>query len=109
MTESEVKQNGWNEWSRYVLKELERLNDIVKDVQDKAAKLLADVSANRATLDSLKADIADLKLAQATTALAVQSLTAEVTGLKVKAGVWGALAGLIPVVAMLLVEAIKGK
>ena len=28
--QDEQKANGWNEWSRYVLKELERLNSVLE-------------------------------------------------------------------------------
>lgn len=55
--------NGWNEWSKYVLKELERLADCY--------------------------DALDQKL---------NKIDKEIVRLKVKSGIWGALAGAIPVV-----------
>ena len=33
------EKNGWNEWSRHVLKELERLNDTVGALEKSNAKL----------------------------------------------------------------------
>jgi len=62
-----TKDNGWNEWSRHVLKELDRLNGC----QGKIEKDIKKISVDIATL-------------------------------KVKAGVWGAIAGLIPSVLALI-------
>jgi hypothetical protein len=59
--------NGWNEWSRHVLAELERNNDELKEL--------------RSALEGIRVEIATLK---------------------VKAGVWGAAAGLIPTIAAAL-------
>jgi hypothetical protein len=63
--------NGWGEWSKYVLKELERLNENYNSLSDK--------------LDKLNVDLVTLK---------------------VKAGIWGAIAGSIPVVIGLIISAI---
>ena len=60
--------NGWPEWSNYVLKELEHQN-------------------KRNDLIFNKLDI----------------ITAELITLKVKAGVWGAMAGSVPVVIGLII------
>jgi len=35
---SEKLQNGWNEWSKYVLKELERLNENIEGLGEKIDK-----------------------------------------------------------------------
>jgi len=59
-------ENNWNEWKKFILKELERLNSNYEGLNRKIEKLLIDTST-----------------------------------LKVKAGVWGFLAGLIPVVITL--------
>jgi len=59
-----LESNGWNEWSRHVLSELERNNDELKEL--------------RTALEGIRVEIATLK---------------------VKAGVWGAAAGLIPTIA----------
>lgn len=58
--------NGWNEWSKHVLAELERLNGCYVALDNK--------------LDEVRIDIAKLK---------------------VKAGIWGAIGGAIPVVVIL--------
>jgi hypothetical protein len=62
---------GWKEWSNYVLKELERLNDNVETVKN---------------------EIGDIKISLATLQ----------TSFKIKSGIWGAIAGLIPAVAVLI-------
>jgi hypothetical protein len=64
--------NGWKEWSRYVLKELERLNT---------------------SYESLRDDIVKIKQ--------------EIATLKVQAGIWGAIAGAMPVIAMILYKVIS--
>lgn len=61
--------NGWNEWSKFVLKELERLN---------------------LSVDQLK--------------VRVEVLHADVMLLQLKAGLWGAAAGALPVIAMVLLN-----
>tara|TARA_Y100000310_G_scaffold247602_1_gene253264 strand:+ start:32514 stop:32753 length:240 start_codon:yes stop_codon:yes gene_type:complete len=60
--------NGWNEWSKYVLKELERLNGAYTILDGKLDEIIKDVST-----------------------------------LKVKAGMWGAIAGMIPVAVALAI------
>ena len=65
--------NGWSEWSRFVLKELERLNTCYERLDEK--------------LDKMNNDIISLKL---------------------KAGVWGALAGAIPVLVAILIWLLAG-
>lgn len=63
--------NGWSEWSKYVLKELERLNICFEGLDKK--------------VDDIKTDI---------------------TMLKVKAAMWGALGSLIaaPIIVIILVK-----
>lgn len=69
--------NGWNEWSKYVLKELERLNDNYEGLQKDFTKQIQEVKVEIATL-------------------------------QVKAGVWGLLAGAIPVAIALIIHSMKG-
>lgn len=68
----ENKPNGWGEWGKYVLKELERLNDCYEE---------------------------QLKLTQA--------IRTEIAVLKVKSSVFGAIAGLVPSVGVLVYTLIK--
>jgi hypothetical protein len=61
--------NGWNEWSKFVLKELERLNTCYNALDSKVSKIQTEIAM-----------------------------------LKVKSGVWGAVAGIIAVVVAVLVK-----
>ena len=69
---------GWKEWSNYVLKELERLNENVETV---------------------KKEIGDIKISLATLQ----------TSFNIKSGVWGALAGLIPAIGVLIYTLVTKK
>ena len=80
--------NGWNEWSRFVLKELERLNDRYERLDDK--------------LDS-KITMLSEELTKK-----YHKSSNDITMLKVKAGVWGALAGVIPALSALFYTLLKG-
>ena len=71
--------NGWREWSKYVLKELEHN----RADHDKMLDLLNEIDKRVAAMDN------------------------EVAALQVKAGVWGLIAGTIPVVAAILLNMIK--
>lgn len=62
------KQNGWNEWSRHVLAELERHNSLLESYNEK-----------------------------------LNAITAELVALKIRAGLWGGLAGLVPGIVAILV------
>jgi len=69
-----LENNGWNEWSRHVLSELERLSENYEKMNEK--------------LGTIKSEIAMLK---------------------VKAGVWGGIAGVLFVVSTLIVLILKNK
>jgi len=81
--ESKKEVNGWNEWSRYVRSQLE---------------------GNSITLKELKEGQFDLELLiQKEVAKLHEELVTLKTEMKMKAGVWGLLAGLIPVVITLVI------
>ena len=63
---------NWVEWSKYVLKELERLGTCY---------------------EKLERDIQDIHI--------------EITKLKMKASAWGALAGMVPAIIVLIMWVIK--
>ncbi len=62
------KGNGWKEWSKYVLKELDRLNVNCVEYEKRQRETLVDIAM-----------------------------------LKVKAGVWGLIGGMVPVLISLAV------
>lgn len=64
--------NGWSEWGKFVLKELERLNDCYTE---------------------------QIKL--------IQAVQIDIAMLKVKAGMWGALAGAVPATIALIYTLLK--
>lgn len=90
--------NGWNEWSKHVLHELERLHESNKEIMEEVQQLKSDINKDLATrpeVNELKKELSETKLAHS---VEIEKIKAE---LKFKAGAWGALAGLIPVVLSL--------
>jgi hypothetical protein len=75
-------QNGWNEYQRLVLAELERHNTRLETIDEK-------ISAVRVDLVKLQVELA-----------------AEIATLKVKSGLWGALAGILTVLIALGIKLI---
>ena len=81
--DSETTSDGWNEWSKHVLLELNRLNTLYSQLTD----------ALQERNDAINKEIQDMRVELAT--------------LKVRASMWGALAGLVPamiVIATFLVD-----
>ena len=58
MAENGEKTNGWNEWSKHVLKELERLNTNYESLHDKIDSIKEDVGEE---ISTLKNDITKVK------------------------------------------------
>lgn len=58
---SDNNENGWNEWSRHVLKELERLNDKYENLRE----INEEIKNEIVKFDSLKGDLYNLKTWQA--------------------------------------------
>lgn len=93
------EQNGWNEWSKHVLHELERLHESNKGIMEEVQNLKSDINRDLATrpeVTEVKKELSETRLNHS---IAIEQIKAE---LKFKAGTWGALAGLIPVVLSLL-------
>ena len=74
--------NGWNEWSKHVLAELERLNEQYEKITNEIQRV----------------NSRNLKV--------VQDLRVELATLKVKASIWGATAGMVPVVVLILLKTV---
>ena len=73
----ETTSNGWNEWSKHVLLELNRLNGLYSQL----------TVALQERNDAMNKEIQDIRVELAT--------------LKVRASIWGALAGLIPALVVI--------
>ena len=65
----EIKQNGWAEWSKHVLHELERMNDCLEKLRDDQ-----------------------------------QAVDKRLTILEIRAGLFGALGGSLPVLIYILID-----
>jgi len=96
--------NGWDSWKRLVLSELESQKKAIEvlttefreSLERKQAQHTEEMSRN------FKLHHDDLKeVAQTITDLRVQT-SAEIATLKVKAGIWGAVAGILPAIAALI-------
>lgn len=70
--------DNWNEWSKYVLKELERLSDAYEEMSKE--------------LSSVRVDEAK----------ALGGIRTEIATLKLRAGLWGAVGAAIPTIATVL-------
>jgi hypothetical protein len=106
-----ASSNGWNEWSKHVLKELERLTDSSEALRD----LVLDIQKNAVTRFELQAikdemraneietlkEIADIKNKYETKIIKIEQ------ELKFKAGIWGSIAGMIPVFITVVLFLIK--
>ena len=81
MTEMSPTQNGWNEWSKYILKELERLGNVTE--------------ATRNDIQTLRTEVASARV----------KTQSEITGLRVAATIWGSAGGIVlGVVASIIVH-----
>ena len=76
----EKGQNGWNEWSKHILSELERLNSSYENLMKEVIRINDQTMKD---MHALKVDLATLK---------------------VKASVWGAIAGSVPVLILIVMK-----
>ena len=87
---SDLPPDGWAEWSRYVLKELERQDKVAKDQAVEIAALKGDGvrqdEREKATKEHKLPDRVDV-------------LEKEMVRMQVKAGFWGAIGAAIPIIA----------
>ena len=132
-----AETNGWSEWSKHVLKELEMLTEssevLRKELQDFKVDIAKEL-AKKSEVDSLRDDVARHKLERIEEVAAIRAdLTKQITDqqgthnaslarlnhqhsvelaelktdLKNKAGIWGAVAGMIPVIFGLMMMGLK--
>jgi hypothetical protein len=104
--EGDVKLNGWNEWSRYVLAELKRLNESLSEIN----RVLIDLQVRLRQVEALTAtsgkDVVDLKKAVEDIQIKAATLN---TAFNIKSGVWGLIGAAIPTVGIILFELLKKK
>jgi hypothetical protein len=81
--------NGWREYQKLVLNELRRLDTNLEKLSDRIDVSIKHERNNRQTVENGLQD-------------EIRSVALEVHGLKIKAGIWGLLGGLLPVLAALL-------
>ena len=86
-----VEYNGWNEWAKYVLKSIERLecnlNRVeVKNNTDKE-QLFVEISKVTREVGSIREELSSLN-----------------TSFKIKSGIWGALSGILAVISLYLMQ-----
>lgn len=88
---SDNESSDWSTYQRLVLSELKRLDASLTKMNDQNAQSLKHERSNRQTVEmGIMTDIAQLRT--------------DIQSLKVKAGVWGAIAGMIPVISVLLLK-----
>ena len=82
--------NGWHEWSRYVLKELERLNAVIQTLVGEIAGLRQEIVRREEREKAVK----ELNVPDR-----VGVLEGQMIRMQVKAGFWGAIGAAIPIIA----------
>lgn len=85
-------QGPWKEWARHVLIELERIDDLDTSINDMKRRMTQEIGDLR--LDLIRE---------------ISTLKTELMLLKVKASIWGAAAGAVPVLLSLLVALLLSK
>lgn len=78
--------NGWNEWSRFVLKQLESLSGNQDKLAKKDDEIIAQISAVKEEM-----------------IIKINDVQNEINLLKLKSGIWGAAAGAIPATATIII------
>ena len=85
------ESSDWSTYQRLVLSELKRLDDSLTKMNDQNAQSIKHERSNRQQVEmGILTDLAQLRT--------------DIQSLKIKAGIWGAIAGMIPVVSVLLLK-----
>ena len=85
------ESNGWNEYQKLVLNELQRLDSNVEKLGDRIDQAVRHERGNRNMIENA-------------TNAEVRRIALEVHGLKIKAGVWGLIGGLLPVISAVVMK-----
>ena len=87
----ENESSDWSTYQRLVLSELKRLDGSLTRMNDQTALAIKHERSNRQQVEmGILADLAQLRT--------------DIQALKIKAGIWGAIAGMIPVISVLLLK-----
>jgi hypothetical protein len=87
----ENESSDWSTYQRLVLSELKRLDGSLTRMNDQTAATIKHERRNRQQVEmGIMTEIAQLRT--------------DIQSLKVKAGIWGAVAGMIPVISVLLLK-----
>jgi len=92
-----VENDGWGEWSKYVLKELERLGEL-------AGKNANNIQELNVCLSKVKVGIDNLTISTQQLVTSMDVVKNEIAGLKIKSGIWGAIGASIPIIGFLLLK-----
>lgn len=87
------ENNGWDAYQKLVLSDLRRLDESVEKLGTRIESAIKHERGNRQVVENA-------------TTVELRRIALEVHGLKIKAGVWGMLGGLLPVIAALLMKQI---
>ncbi len=90
---TEEQTNGWREYQNLVLSELRRLDEGVSRLNERIEDAIRHERSHRVRVEDV-------------TASAIKRLELDVYGLRIKAGIWGLLGGLLPVLAAILLKAV---
>lgn len=91
---------SWSSWSRLVLAELKRLDGNIERIGDK----MADVP--RWIDRAVKHETGNRRQVEDDMRVEILRLSTEVAALKVRAGVWGLMGGLLPVLVAITLKAL---
>ena len=87
------ESSDWSTYQRLVLSELKRLDASLTKMNDQNVASIKHERSNRQQVEmGIMTDLAQLRT--------------DIQSLKIKAGIWGAIAGMIPVVSVLLLKQI---
>lgn len=98
------ENNGWREYQKLVLNELRRLDDSVEKLATRLDNSIEKIGirVDRVT----KHERGNRQQVEMGLSDELQRLALEVHGLKIKAGVWGLIGGLLPVLTALVLKGI---
>lgn len=97
--------NGWAEWSKYVLKELERLNNNYESLSRDNISRMSESREERSQMkddlikeiDSIRKDVVAIKQEMIDIRIKVERL-------EIKSGIWGFAAGSLPIIMAIVAK-----